>query len=83
MRRRFATLAAVASIVAAVPAAGPLAPSAAIAKSCGGGYTHAVISGAHKCLRRGQFCARGSDRQYHRYGFHCHRQDSRGNYHLT
>lgn len=46
--------------------------SPAVAKSCGAGYTHGVISGAHKCLRRGQFCAKGSDRTYHRYGFHCH-----------
>ena len=83
MRRRFATLAAVASIFAAVPAVGPVAPSAVIAKSCGGGYKHGVINGAHKCLRRGQYCARGADRQYHHYGYHCHKQDRNGDYHLT
>jgi hypothetical protein len=53
-----------------------------MAKPCSSGYTHAVIGGAHKCLRRGQFCAHGYDRQYHRYGFHCHKRDARGNYHL-
>ena len=45
---------------------------AAAAKTCSSGYTHAIIGGAHKCLRRGQFCAVRYDRQYHRYGFHCH-----------
>jgi len=44
----------------------------AIAKSCSSGYVHGVINGAHKCLRRGQFCSIPADRQYHRYGFHCH-----------
>jgi hypothetical protein len=42
-----------------------------------------VINGSHKCLLRGQFCARRADSQYHRYGFHCHKRDARGNYHLT
>ena len=50
--------------------------------SCSRGK-HAVIGGAHKCLARGQFCARARDREYHRYGFHCHTRDARGNYHLT
>ncbi|HEX8122952.1 MAG TPA: hypothetical protein VF549_17010 [Solirubrobacteraceae bacterium] len=88
MRRRLAALA-LAAAFAAAPAAAPLpagsafGPASALAKSCGGGYTHGVIRGAHKCLRRGQFCARGAERDYHRYGFHCHKQDARGNYHLT
>jgi len=51
---------------------GGMASSPAVAKSCGAGYKHGVISGAHKCLRRGQYCAKGSDRTYHRYGYHCH-----------
>jgi hypothetical protein len=87
MRRRLTALAIAASIAGAVttagPVAAPLGTSAAFAKSCGGGYTHAVVNGSHKCLRRGQFCAHAADRQYHRYGFHCHSQDNRGNYHLT
>lgn len=82
MRRRLAALAAIACLAAAAPAAGPLAP-AALGKSCGSGYTHAVINGAHKCLRRGQYCARRADRQYHRYGYHCHKRDRNGDYHLT
>jgi hypothetical protein len=57
-------------------------PTAMIAKSCSRGYTHAVIGGEHKCLRRGQYCARSRDREYHRYGFHCHRADRNGDYHL-
>ena len=61
---------------------GLAAPSPAPAKSCSRG-THAVVGGAHKCLARGQFCARGAERTYHRYGFHCHKQDARGNYHLS
>ncbi len=89
MKRRLAALAAAASVFAAAPAVAPVfdgspvALTSAIAKSCGNGYKHAVIRGSHKCLRRGQFCARGADRQYHRYGYHCHKQDARGNYHLS
>jgi hypothetical protein len=59
------------------------ARAAAMAKPCSTGWKHAVIGGEHKCLRRGQFCARSRDREYHRYGYHCHKRDSRGNYHLT
>ena len=89
MKRRLLALAATASCFAAAPAVAPVVsgspvvPATAAAKSCSSGWTHATINGAHKCLRRGQFCAGGSDRQYHRYGFHCHKRDARGNYHLT
>lgn len=89
MKRRLATLAVAATLFGAAPAIAPsvhgfaVAPTAATAKTCSSGYKHAVISGVHKCLRRGQFCARAKDRTYHRYGFHCHKRDSRGNYHLT
>lgn len=55
----------------------------AMAKPCSSGWKHAVIGGTHKCLRRGQFCARSRDSDYHRYGYHCHKRDARGNYHLT
>lgn len=41
-------------------------------KPCARGFVHAIIRGSHKCLRRGQACARALDRHYHRYGFHCH-----------
>ena len=48
-----------------------LTPTAA-AKACSVGWKHGIIGGEHKCLRRGQFCASRNDRDYHRYGFHCH-----------
>jgi hypothetical protein len=51
--------------------------------SCSRGYTHAHLPWGQKCLRRGQFCKGSRDRVYHRYGFHCHKRDARGNYHLT
>jgi hypothetical protein len=88
VKRRLATLAVAASVFGAAPAAvpvldgSPVMPASAQAKTCSRG-THAVISGAHKCLARGQFCARPQDRTYRRYGFQCRRQDARGNYHLT
>jgi hypothetical protein len=56
-------------------ASSALAPTAS-AKPCGSGYTHAVLSWGHKCLRVGQFCKRSADREYHRYRLHCHRYDS-------
>jgi hypothetical protein len=89
VKRRLATLAVAVSVLAPALATAPvvgtsaLAPSAAIAKTCSSGFTHAVISGSHKCLRRGQFCARAKDSTDHRYGFHCHKRDARGSYHLT
>jgi hypothetical protein len=85
MKRLLALAATSASLagVAAIPAT--VAVPAALAHSCSAGYTHGIINGAHKCLRRGQYCSLSADAQYHRYGFHCHRssRDSRGNYHLT
>jgi len=85
MRKVVAALFVAASLAAAAPATVPAhAPiQATAAKTCSSGWKHAVINGSHKCLRRGQFCAQSADRQYHRYGFHCHKQDYRGNYHLT
>jgi hypothetical protein len=47
--------------------------SVAHAKPCSSGYTHAVLSWGHKCLHAGQFCKVAADREYHQYGFHCHR----------
>jgi hypothetical protein len=44
------------------------------AKSCGSGYTHAVLPNGHKCLRAGQYCKKAWDSRYHKYGFHCHGQ---------
>jgi hypothetical protein len=60
----------VATLVAAVAAAG--APAhAAVAKTCSSGYRHAVIGGAEKCLRAGEFCAHAYDSQYRHYGYRC------------
>jgi len=89
MKRRLLAFVVVACLVAPALAAAPLpggsyvSPTAAFAKTCSASYTHAVIGGSQKCLRRGQYCARALDRQYHRYGFHCHNRDARGSYHLT
>jgi hypothetical protein len=52
-----------ASRIGAVPAGA--------ARTCGNGYTHAVIGGAEKCLRAGEFCTHAYDSQYRRYGFRC------------
>ena len=43
----------------------------AIERTCGAGYRHAVIAGAEKCLRAGEFCAHSYDNQYRRYGYRC------------
>ncbi len=61
-------LAAIPAVAGATPVGGP---HAIAARSCSSGYTHAVISHQQKCLRRGEFCAHGADRQYRRYGFRC------------
>jgi hypothetical protein len=78
-----AALALLGAAPVAAPAAPPAAPGAIASKSCSGGYTHATINGAEKCLRRGQFCARAADRQYRRLGYRCVSEDARGNFHLT
>jgi hypothetical protein len=78
MRRSLASLLAAASLAAAVPAAHAAAradradhPVAVAAKTCSAGYTHAVIGGQEKCLRRGEYCAARYARQYRRYGYRC------------
>ena len=79
--RRIAALVTASAALAFIPAtSGATAspPIAAISKTCSGGYTHGVIGGSHKCLRRGQYCARSRDRDYHRYGYHCHRYSGGG-----
>lgn len=87
MRRRLRVLAVTASIFGAVPAVAPVADgfplggSAAEAHSCARGK-HAVISGAHKCLARGQYCARAQERTYRVHGFTCSKRDVNGRYHL-
>ena len=71
---RFITILAFAVVAAtATPSAVRLsAPEDAYAKPCSGGYVHAALSWGHKCLKENQFCKVSADREYHRYGFHCH-----------
>ena len=86
MKRFLTTLLAAAALVApaATPVTHPATAAVSVAaKSCSSGYTHAVIGGSEKCLRRGQFCARRHDNQYRRYGFRCAKRDANGSYHLT
>jgi len=85
--RRVAAFVAAVGLLGAIPASQALAekspgvPIATAAHSCSSSYTHAVINGAHKCLRRGQYCAARYKSQYRRYGFTCAR-DSAGVYRL-
>ena len=77
MKRRLAVICTVAvaafGVGALAPASAPVAaPKVALAKPCSSGWVHAALSWGHKCLRRGQFCKISGDREYHRYGFHCH-----------
>jgi hypothetical protein len=75
MKRRLVALAA-ALALAVGGAAGADAQRAptTVLKPCSSGWVHASLSWGHKCLRAGQFCKRSGDREYHRYGFHCHGQ---------
>lgn len=57
-----------ASAATPVGSAGPLGPVHAL---CGAGYVDAVVGGAHKCLRAGEFCSPGHEADYERYGFAC------------
>jgi hypothetical protein len=59
------------ALAGAAPAIAAEHPVATASKSCSRGFTHAVINGAEKCLRRGEFCAHSADRQYRRYGYRC------------
>ena len=54
MRRVVAVIMAVTAIGGGAATVGAAAtPTATIAKACGHGYTHGVIGGEQKCLRRG------------------------------
>ena len=46
--------------------------SAAGGQRCSAGSVAATIAGKRVCLKAGQKCKRSLDKQYHRYGFHCH-----------
>jgi pimeloyl-ACP methyl ester carboxylesterase len=41
-------------------------------KRCAKGSVAATVAGKRVCLKAGQLCKHSLDRQYHRYGFHCH-----------
>jgi hypothetical protein len=85
MRNRLAIIGAVIglALVGGLPAGASANRSAVAAKTCTSSYVNGTIGGQHKCLRRGEFCARRYASQYRRYGFSCTRRDARGNYHLT
>jgi hypothetical protein len=76
-------------IIPLAAAALAVAPSAAPAKSCSGGFVHATINGAQKCLRAGEYCAHAYDHRapnrwpYTHYGYRCVKGDAYGSYHLT
>jgi len=74
-KSRCATLIVALALLAPVasPSASAEAPIAVASHSCSAGYTHAALSWGHKCLRAGQYCKKGKNRQYHRYGYHCKR----------
>src|SRR5262249_35369515 len=61
---------------AGTPAHSQVAAPVSIAKTCGSGYTHAIIGGQEKCLRAGEFCTHKYDYQYRRYGYRCIRYDA-------
>jgi hypothetical protein len=82
MRRLLVVLMAAATLGGGATVGVAAAPPAAIAKTCSPGYTHAVIGGHEKCLRRGEFCSWRYRNQYHRYGFDCVLFRSSGTYHL-
>lgn len=80
MYRRVATLLA----ALAVAGAGPVATSTASPVfEAHAACSSATIGGKHKCLGRGEFCARRYATQYPKYGFRCTKRDANGRYHLT
>jgi hypothetical protein len=72
VRRATLVLAAAGVAAGSSAAAGASSVPDGAAHRCARGTVHAVIGGKHECLRPGARCRRGLDRQYHRYGFHCH-----------
>jgi len=80
LKRKVAGLAITAALAIGVPAVGAEpAKSPQASASC----TSARIGGKHKCIARGQYCARRYQRDYHRYGFSCSKRDRNGRYHLV
>jgi hypothetical protein len=88
LRTRCIGVLAALALVAAAPVvgtAGARSGSAVVtaAKSCASGYKSATIGGKHKCLRKGQYCARSDKHEYPKYGYHCNKRDSNGRWHLS
>jgi hypothetical protein len=75
--RRIAAAIAALALVGAAPTASSADP--AVHAAC----TSARIGGQHKCIARGQFCARSHQRDYRRYGYSCSKRDRNGRYHLV
>ena len=83
MNRRTAGLLAAICLAGAAPAteAAGSSPSASAHAAC----TYHRILGERKCIAAGQYCihSRRANRDYHKYGLHCGKRDSRGSYHLV
>jgi DNA-binding beta-propeller fold protein YncE len=60
------------SVLAVTVTSSSSATELRVGARCQQGSVAAVIDGKKVCLRRGQRCDKRFDRQYHRYGFHCH-----------
>jgi len=71
-RRILVNVVAAAALLAATAPIDSHARRPADVGSCPRGSVSAVIGGRHRCLKAGQRCQKRFDRQYHRYGFHCH-----------
>lgn len=79
MNRKLVSLAVAAALVGAAPVGHvPIATGASVQTAC----TPATIGGKHKCIARGQFCARRYQSDYKRYGLSCSKKDRNGRYHL-
>lgn len=82
-RTRAAALLAVLATAAVVPVTEvPAQSDSATARAA---CKRAIILGQRKCIARGQYCTHTvrANRDYHRYGYHCGKRDSRGSYHLA
>jgi hypothetical protein len=71
LRRTITALAAACALVASFASADALAATSVAVHGCGSGYTHAVLSYGHRCLRRGQFCSMGEQSRYRRLEYRC------------
>ena len=81
MRRRLALLVTAGALLA-VPAAEGSTAFAGNGITAHAACKSAVIGGQRKCIARGQYCARASQRDYLRYGLSCTQRDARGRYRL-